>query len=125
MSRKKPCVHCYSCNAELRKLPPEKTHHRGVHFCNLHCFNNYMNLVRPVQPKIYMPERETALRALARLEELKGDVLFSAPSDHANIVREEIIFELTYVVEGHWRVTRAERSIPEVIPMAMKVKVRI
>ena len=103
---------CYFCDKKVPALPELKNGKkfaRKVVFCDSRCFNAYLAANRPI---IKIPAGsclDIAQRASERLEEIKAEVLFSPPECDKSLVEEEVIYELTFIIEGKEHVTKGER----------------
>lgn len=112
MASRETFAKCYYCDKYVPELPEIKNGKkfaRKVVFCDSRCFGAYLSENRPM-PKFDQPAAlDIARRATARLDELKADVLFSKPDADKSLVVEEIIYDLTFIVEGRESVTKGER----------------
>ena len=103
---------CYFCARKIIEMPEirnGKKLTRKVVFCNSVCFSRYLAANRPI---VKIPEGSSldiAQRALERLEEIKTEVLFAPPECVKSMVEEEVIYELTFIVNGKEEVTKGER----------------
>lgn len=103
-------VKCHNCDSIIEHALTRKyLHGRIIILCSQKCFVDYLNKNRPFVGADTMPAVMAFKRAAARLEKLKIDVLYTIPGSHHNHILEELIFELTYVIEGHESVTKDER----------------
>lgn len=103
------CHFCAKKLADFARVNNGKKFARKIVFCNTRCFNSYLAANRPL---IKIPAGsclDIAQRAAERLEEIKAEVLFSPPECDKSLVEEEIIYELTFIVEGKEQVTKGER----------------
>jgi len=103
------CYFCGKAFPEIKEIRNGRKFARKVAFCDSRCFGRYLAANRPI---VKIPEGSSldiAQRAAERLEEMKADVLFSPPDAVKSLVDEEIIYELTFIVEGKEIVTKGER----------------
>ena len=82
---------------------------RKVVFCNTVCFRHYLAANRPIVKIPDGSSLDIAQRASERLEEIKAEILFSPPECDKSMVEEEVIYELTFILEGKEQVTKGER----------------
>ena len=106
---------CYFCAKPVPEVPEIKNGKkfaRKVIFCDSRCFNSYLAANRPI---IKIPDGsalDIAQRAMERLEDIKAEVLFNKPDSDFALVEEEVIYELTFIMEGREQVTKDERYAP-------------
>jgi hypothetical protein len=107
--------HCYFCDMVIPHAD-KRSWGGSIIFCSRKHFMAWLNFNRPQFVRVPSPEL-IANRAQILLDELKDVNLRSSPQDPGAIIRESIIYELTFILEGHERVTKQERCVP-----AMQVK---
>lgn len=103
---------CHFCSKSIPEFPQirnGKKFARKIMFCDSRCFNSYLSANRPFLKVVNMETCGIAQRALTRLEEMKSEILFDKPDSDKVLVGEEIIYELTFIVEGRETVTKGER----------------
>jgi len=103
---------CHFCAKRLPDIPRVingKKFARKIVFCDMRCFNSYLALNRPLVKIPNGSSLDIAQRAAERLEEIKAEVLFSPPECDKSLVEEELIYELTFIIEGKEHVTKGER----------------
>jgi hypothetical protein len=112
MASRETFAKCYFCDKVFPELPEIKNGRkfaRKVVFCDSRCYHAYLAANRPLVKFDQPAALDIARRATARLDELKADVLFSKPDADKSLVVEEIIYDLTFIVEGRESVTKGER----------------
>jgi hypothetical protein len=103
---------CYFCAKPVPEVPEIKNGKkfaRKVVFCDARCFRSYLSANHPCIKIPPGSSLDIAQRASERLEEIKAEVLFSPPECDKSLVEEEVIYELTFIIEGKEHVTKGER----------------
>ena len=110
-------AHCYWCNRSMPDMPEHRGRQkdgapaRRVVFCSQRgCFQKYLASNRPLLAVSTIPHFDVMKRLEEHLTELKTQSLFLPDTSPVKMVKEEIIFELTAILEGRERVTIHERS---------------
>ena len=85
---------------------------RPIWFCNQQHFKCYLqSFLKQTSPEI---SDEITKRAQTRLSELKEENLNISPYSQQAILNEELIYELTFIIDGKESVTKNERyACPE------------
>jgi len=103
------CHFCAKPIPESPRVNNGKKFMRKIIFCDMRCFNSYLAANRPLIKIDNTVSKDIAQRATARLDDIKAEVLFSTPDCKKTLISEEIIYELTTIIEGTERVTKGER----------------
>ena len=102
---------CCGCGAPIKDLTVTVgSSDRRVTFCSRQCFISYLNRHRPAIPQDLTALASIYTRARARLEELQTALYFHHPESTTVLVDEELISEISYILEGRTVVLKSIRQ---------------